>query len=260
MGGNRLRLLSISVGIIVIITIFSFMTSPAWYLITGTSPTTEGGGPRHSGGIGGGGRGGESDAYLAWGEIIGFLALYSLILVFILGIPSIQKYLAKKYSLRRKDLVQLHCDLGLFTLATTYIHLLLLSFSIKWQDYFSWWEIYPKTYFPLDSLWSKEMGLTLGFWAGFMMLIATVTGYIRKYIYRYFGRKFFIYLQDLTVISIVGVIFHGLDIGKTIEHNGWLQLVLIISCTAVFIAWLWFKIPKPKSWNKKFSHKVKASY
>ncbi len=239
----RWSLLSISVIIIIIITFLTLSTTS----ILSSTNTTYGG---H--GIGKGKNADQSingieatnDINYNLGEIFAFLAFYSMIMMFITGIPKFQRYISKNTKFKSSNIALMHRDLGYVTMSMVYLHLLFLSLTEKWMEYFSYWEIYPKIFYPLGDITSINYSLSLGFIAGFIMLLASIFGVLRKLFYKKWGKGILVYVQDITVISIILVTLHALYIGKLLKRNTTLQIIIIILVVTILIYWTYYKIDR----------------
>ncbi|MHA1303097.1 MAG: hypothetical protein ACTSQE_06095 [Candidatus Heimdallarchaeaceae archaeon] len=201
-------------------------------------------------GEGGRGKGGGSFLVLL-GDLTGFFALYSLILVMLIGVPMVQVWFSKKTSLKRKDFVNLHCDLAIVTLIFSITHVVILAQTSKWDEYIDFYSIYPKIFLPIEGFFSNNLGLTFGVWALFFMFIATLSGYFRGKVYRSVGRRIFLLTQDITVISLIIIVLHALLIGRITSENMIVFIFLVVISSLFLIAWVWSQVKDIQKYIKK---------
>ncbi|MHA1686508.1 MAG: hypothetical protein ACTSYD_08900 [Candidatus Heimdallarchaeaceae archaeon] len=190
-----------------------------------------------------GGQGkGNGGQELLPGTLTGFFAFYALVLVMIIGVPIVQIRLVKWFKIKKKNFTQMHCDLAIVTIIVSILHVILLSQTDKWEDYFNFYTIYPKIFLPIEEFFSINLGLTFGVWALLFMFIAGLAGYFRRKIYRSLGRRIFLFTQDLTVIGLIIVVIHA-DILGRITNKSAFALAMLVAFTAIFgVFWLWNQI------------------
>ncbi len=208
---------------------------------------------------GGGGRGRGSQLIML-GDLTGFLALYSLLIVVLIGIPFSRNWISKKLKVKGRETINLHCDLATFVLIISIIHVIILSFTNKWNEYFSFYNIYPKVFLPIDEFFSKNLGLTFGVWALFFMILAGISGYFKAKMYKAVGRRIFLITQDITIISLIIVVLHSWIDGRITSEN---LAIFIINATLVAIVlsiWLIDQgLTIKKNCNRRNRNKQKKS-
>ena len=164
-------------------------------------------------------------------------------MVFVIGIPSVSKWLRSRNGLSRKQYLQLHCDLAYTAVVSLGLHVIFGSMIPIWAEFISWYSVYPWFYAGFaDSWWNNALGVTLGTWAGFFMFTATVAGYYKKWIYKHWNRTTFIVLQNLTIISLVAVTFHSLMIGAMMNNNILMYILSIILSSFLAILWIIYNV------------------
>ena len=80
------------------------------------------------------------------------------------------------------------------------------------------------------------------------MLLATVAGYFKTWIYKSWSRTTFIVLQNLTVISLIATIFHSLMIGAMMGNNIIMAVISAILSGILLILWIVYNV---QMFNKK---------
>ncbi len=191
----------------------------------------------------------EGGGHNPLGSIFGFFSFILLLETFVIGIPSVSKWIRGRDSLSRKQYLQLHCDLAYTGIVSVGLHVIFLSMIPIWQEYISWYSFYPWFYSGFtESWWNNGLAFTLGSWAGFFMLLATVAGYFKNWIYKNWSRTTFIVLQNLTVISLIATIFHSLMIGAMMGNNIIMAVLSSILSSILLILWIVYNV---QMFNKK---------
>ena len=199
------------------------------------------------------------------GSIFGFFSFILLLETFVIGIPSVSKWIRGRDSLSRKQYLQLHGDLAYTGIVSVGLHVIFLSLIEVWKDNISWYSIYP-WFYPgfAENWWNEGLALTLGSWAGFFMLTATVAGYFKNWIYKHWSRTTFIVIQNLTIITLIGTIFHSLMIGAMMGNNILMAVLSSTLSSILLILWIVYNIEMInkkalKSKNKKIADDAVAA-
>ncbi len=175
--------------------------------------------------------------------IIGLFGSFLFLQAFVIGIPSVQKWLRKKRNMSRKQFLQLHCDVATTATISIIIHVIFVSLMPAYSDRISWYSIYPWFYSGFSKSWNnEELSFTLASWALFFMIIATIVGYYKNWIYKHYSRRTFIIIQNFTIISLINVTLHEITVGSITKKNIVMYYFVIAIGIILFSLWIIYNI------------------
>ncbi len=194
--------------------------------------------------------------------ILGVFGSILFLMTFLIGIPSVSKWYRKRQNLSRKAMLQLHCDLATTATVSIGLHVIFVSLMPAYSETINWYSIYPWIYEGWTDGWNNEaLAFTMGSWAGFFMLTATVAGLYKNWVYKHWSRTTFIIIQNLTIISLISLTIHQLNIGSMTSQN--LLVFILTIAAAVFLVILWiiynYQMFKTKSGKKKTKNTKKIN-
>ena len=83
------------------------------------------------------------------------------------------------------------------------------------------------------------------------MLVATIAGYYKNWVYKHWSRTTFIIIQNLTIISLISLTLHQLNIGSMTAKNVVVFVLTIGAAVFLFVLWIVYNYQMYKSKTAK---------
>ena len=191
-------------------------------------------------------------------RILGYIAYTLMAVTSVIGMPGIPRIIKTKSNGRisSSKVRQTHRILGYLMLLLVVFHVIVSMIAPMWLNIIKLW-ILPTLYIPQDliavfNLTDSKFGIELGRWAGLLLLITVAGGIDFSRVSRDRGRKFALFLQQLSYVSLIAISLHTLMIGTFAREQfffvvfTWFCLVTIFSIRIALIIQ-----QKPKKIHKK---------
>ena len=167
-------------------------------------------------------------------RIVGYIAYTLMVVTSVIGMPGIPRIIKTKSKgkISSRRVRKTHRQLGYLISLIVAFHVLVSMLAPMWLNIIKLW-ILPTLYIPQDliaiiNLTDSKLGIELGRWAGLLILITVVGGIDFSRLSRDWGRKFALFLQQLSYVSLIAIALHTLMIGTFAREQ------------TLFVVFTWF--------------------
>ncbi|MHA1945363.1 MAG: hypothetical protein ACXAC6_06325 [Candidatus Hodarchaeales archaeon] len=199
-------------------------------------------------------------------RVIGYIAYTLLVVTSVIGMPGIPRIIKSKSEGRisATKIRQSHRYLGYVVFLIVAFHVIVSMLAPMWLNIIKLW-ILPTFYVPEDllaaiNLTDAKLGIELGRWAGLLILLTVVGGFDFSRLSRDWGRKFALFLQQVSYVSLIAITLHATMIGSFAREQPifvvytWFCLVTIFSIRFILL----FKQRQKNGLKKRKRYQIEA--